>query len=80
MEWSSPFVDDCKNQPYACSSHQESTLSSQYLSALSAHFVYWSSADVAMLLLRAVRSTDPLTGEPELPEAAAEEGGSTANY
>lgn len=56
---------------------QESTLSSQYLSALSAHFLYWSSPDVALLLLRAVRGLDPLTGEVPGEKTTAK-GGSAA--
>lgn len=42
---------------------QESTLSSQYLSALSAHFIYWASPDVAQFVLRATHGADVLTGE-----------------
>jgi hypothetical protein len=42
---------------------QESSFENPYLSALSAHFVYWSSADVALLTLRAVHGLDVLTGQ-----------------
>ncbi|KAI7835741.1 hypothetical protein COHA_010374 [Chlorella ohadii] len=41
---------------------QESSLENQYLSALSAHFNYWTSADVALFVLRAVHGLDVLTG------------------
>jgi hypothetical protein len=53
---------------------QEASLENQYLSALSAHFVYWNSADVALFVLRAVHGLDVLTGvtkQQQQQEAAA---------
>ncbi|KAL4854538.1 Phospholipase SGR2 [Chlorella vulgaris] len=52
----------------------EASLENQYLSALSAHFVYWNSADVALFVLRAVHGLDVLTGvtkQQQQQEAAA---------
>ena len=52
---------------------QESSLESQYLSALSAHFNYWTSADVALFVLRAVHGLDVLTGgAPHQAQQAAQ--------
>ena len=52
---------------------QESSLESQYLSALSAHFNYWTSADVALFVLRAVHGLDVLTGgAPRQAQQAAQ--------
>lgn len=50
-------------------------MENQYLSALSAHFAYWASPDVALLLLRAVHGLDVLTGGPA---AAPDEPGEDA--
>jgi len=41
---------------------QEASLESQYLAALGAHFLYWSSPDVALFVHRAVRGLDVLSG------------------
>ena len=52
---------------------QESSLENQYLSALSAHFNYWTSADVALFVLRAVHGLDVLTGgAPHQAQQAAQ--------
>ena len=53
---------------------QESSLENQYLSALSAHFNYWTSADVALFVLRAVHGLDVLTGAaPQQAQQAAQQ-------
>lgn len=65
-----PFSLTFLPPPQLLTSLQEYTLSSQYLSAMSAHFIYWSSHDVAQLLLRASKGLDVLTGEPETVDAA----------
>ena len=42
---------------------QENSLENQYLSALSAHFLYWSSMDVAQFVYRAVKGLDVVSGK-----------------
>lgn len=45
---------------------QEASLENQYLSALSAHFVYWTSPDVALFIHRAVNGLDVISGKPQV--------------
>lgn len=45
---------------------QEASLEHQYLAALSAHFMYWSSPDVALFVHRAIHDLDVISGEPLL--------------
>ena len=54
---------------------QESTVENQYLSALSAHFIYWSSLDVALFVHRAATGRDVISGEP-LTKAEGQNDGS----
>jgi DDHD domain len=44
---------------------QESPTENPYLSAISSHFSYWTNADTALLLARAVSGLDVLTGRPK---------------
>ena len=60
-----------------CAPLQESTLENQYLSALSAHFGYWTSPDVALFVLRAVHGMDVLSGAPKHAQQGA--GGRVAS-
>lgn len=57
---------------------QESSLESQYLAALSAHFTYWSSRDVAQFVWRAVCGNDVLSGKPAAGAAAGVVASGTA--
>lgn len=42
---------------------QEGTVENQYLSAMGAHFLYWSSLDVALFVYRAATGKDVISGE-----------------
>lgn len=42
---------------------QEASLENQYLSAMSAHFLYWTSPDVALFIHRAVNGLDVISGK-----------------
>ena len=57
---------------------QESSLENQYLSALSAHFVYWTSVDVALFVLRAVHGLDVVTGASKQQGEAADQAPAAA--
>lgn len=47
---------------------QEASLEHQYLAALSAHFMYWNSPDVALFVHRAIHNLDVISGEPLVEE------------
>eukprot|EP00887_Chlorella_sp_A99_P003527 scaffold7.g3527.t1 len=49
---------------------QESALENAYLSALSSHFIYWTSPDVALFVLRAVHHQDVLASVAKQPAPA----------
>jgi DDHD domain len=53
------------NQMWTCMDLQESPTENPYLSAISSHFSYWTNADTALLLARAVSGLDVLTGKPK---------------
>jgi hypothetical protein len=48
------------SQGYLDFSLQEASLEHQYLAALSAHFMYWNSPDIALFVLRALKGIDPI--------------------
>ena len=56
---------------------QATNLESPYLSAISSHFAYWTSADMGLFILRALHHQDVKQGAPKEPAAAKAQPAST---